>query len=151
VKNKPLSSFYEGDQAEWTKIGQRLQESIITHVRERKYFNASKPYSARYAKRKAANKAAPKGVPSASTSRAVDLTLSGKMLDDTRVSAKPHEAVLTWLGFNAEKLQHQADQGRDVLGDGDLIPPVMNELEKDLDKMYELRLRSLAGTTTVRV
>ena len=151
LKGKPLATFVEADPKAWFTLGAKLTESIRAWVRDRKYFARSSSYTPSYAKRKANRKAAPKGVPQASTSQQVDLTLTGKMLADIKVKGEPHQAVLTWLGFNAEKLQWQADQGRDIIGDGELIEPVDRELDKELDKIYEKRVRSMAGSLTLRV
>ncbi len=151
MKGKPLSTLVKADPKPWFTLGAKLAESIRTWVRDREYFARSSSYSPGYAKRKAARRAAPKGVPQASTSQQVDLTLTGKMLSDIKVKGEAHQAVLTWLGFNAEKLQWQANQGRDIISDGKLIPPVDRELDKELDKIYEKRLKALPGSLTLRI
>ena len=153
MKNKPLSSIVEANQKDWLWVAQRLAESIRYWIADRKYWR-NKPYSKKYAERKSLRKAARKGVPQASTSSVPDGTLTGKMLQGIRAKslANGHGALLQWLGANAQKIQWAEDQGRPITTSRKpLIDPVNKELDKDIDKMYERRVKDTGGTTRIKL
>lgn len=78
-----------------------------------------KIYAEDYPTRKGKRKAAPRGSSQASTeTNFVDLTLTGKMLDELKTTKfDKNSATIGLSGFNAEKARHNAKRGYDIFDD----------------------------------
>lgn len=141
--NKPLASIVAPEPKDWKSIMDAVKQDNELFLRDKKWYKGrSKPYSKGYAKRKGVGR------------NEIDLTLSGRMLDNPRATplANGHGGQLSWIGTDAAKLQWSADNGRPITTTKKpLIEPVEKRLEKNIDRMYEARVKSTGGTLRIKL
>ena len=78
-----------------------------------------------------------------------DGTLTGRMLNGVNVDAEPRAVELVWIGPEAGKVEGAETNKRPITTDRmPLIKPVDKELDKDIDALYDDRLKQVGGSQT---
>jgi hypothetical protein len=100
----------------WEDIGDNAANITRTSIRDGVLGGS---YSKSYAENKKARKAAPRGSSQSSTqTKFVDLTLTGKMLDELKTTKfDKNSATIGLSGHNAEKARHNAKRDSDIFDD----------------------------------
>ena len=164
---KPLKSVPTFTTAFWKKIGDEVSDRIQVHTKKgkdvrganfKKYkthdpFWFSKKiggktiriYAEDYPTRKARG-----GIKrQTSFSRKPDLTLTGDMLRNLQTrSANKEGAIIGWSGTNAQKVQWNADMGREITT---TAKPVTTKIENWIDKQVGARIdRNIKATNETK-
>ena len=152
MKTRNLADLVELEPHTWRDIAERMVESIRNTVQREHYFSG-KPYKPEYAEKKAQNRALTGGATQASTSTVPDLTLTGKMMGDLRViSADERQCIIGWFGTNAVKVESNARYGRAITTKKQpLLPPVLAEVLKDIDRAFGASVDSYRAATKVKI
>jgi len=134
----------------WKRIGDEVSDKIRVHTQKKKLDVDGKgfgSYSSKYAKAKRDGKFKRQS----SKSTKPDLTLTGDMMRNLQVrTATPNGVVIGWSGTDAEKVQWNARQGREILKDK---KPLASDIERyimrELDKQIEKNLKAVEDTKTI--
>ena len=149
---KKLQTIPDINPSWWKDLGDEIADRIRVHTQKGgKNINgtAFKAYKEKYRIRKSKGKFRRQS----STSTKPDLTLTGDMMRGLQVrGATPNGVTIGWSGTNAEKVQWNADMGREIttnkkpLADG-----IWRFAEKQLDKKVLKNLKAVESTKTIRI
>ena len=145
---KPLKSVPTFTTSFWKTLGDEVAERIRIHTTvggkdvDNKGF---KKYSTKYADAKAAGKFKRQS----SKSRKPNLTLTGDMMRNLQTrSANKEGAIIGWSGTNAQKVQWNADMGREITT---TAKPVTTKIENWIDKQVGARIdRNIKATNETK-
>ena len=131
-----MSKDIRPTKSQWIKLGEELSERIRQRTKEGKGSSGQfKKYSQQYEDRKVAGKIKGQSFYSGTP----DLQLSGDMLRDLQVRGANRESVkIGWTGSFAERVQHNADMGREITTKKDPI-------SKDLQNYATKQVRRMFG------
>ena len=131
-----MSKDIRPTKSQWIKLGEELSERIRKRTKEGKGATGNfKQYTSKYKSRKVAGKFKRQS----SNSGTPDLQLSGDMLRDLQVRGANRESVkIGWTGSFAERVQHNADMGREITTKKDPI-------SKDLQNYATKQVRRMFG------
>ena len=144
---KPLKTVPTFTASFWKRIGDEVSDRIQVHTKKGKDVrdaNFSK-YSQKYEDDKAAGKFRRQS----STSRKPDLTLTGDMLRNLQTrSANKEGVIIGWSGTDAQKVQWNADMGREITT---TAKPVTTKTENWIDKQVGIRIdRNIKATNETK-
>ena len=133
---KPLKSVPIFTASFWKRIGDEVSDRIQVHTKGGVdvYDKPFKKYSDAYEDAKAAGNFRGQS----SFSRKPDLTLTGDMLRNLQTrSANKEGVIIGWSGTNAQKVQWNADMGREITT---TVNPVTKKIERFIDKQVGARI-----------
>ena len=148
---KPLKSVPIFTASFWKRVGDEVSDRIQVHtkggmdVKDKPF----KKYSPQYADAKSDPKRRFKR--QTSFSRKPDLTLTGDMLRNLQTRTANKEGVIIgWSGTDTQKVQWNADMGRDITT---TARPVPSKIERYIDKQVGARIdrniKAVDETTTL--
>ena len=146
---KPLKSVPTFTTAFWKMIGDEVSDRIQVHtksgsdVKDKKF----KKYSPKYEDAKAAGKFRRQS----SRSKKPDLTLTGDMLRNLQTrSANKEGAIIGWSGTNAQKVQWNADMGREITTTANPVTKKIKVwIEKKVGTRIDRNIKAVDETTTL--
>ena len=148
---KKLQTIPDIDTSWWKDLGDEIADRIRVHTQDGK--NVKGTGFKQYSKEYRISKSKGKFRRQSSTSTKPDLTLTGDMMSGLQVrGATPNGVTIGWSGTNAEKVQWNADMGREIttnkkpLADG-----IWRFAEKRLDKKVLKNLKAVESTKTIRI
>ena len=140
---KPLNSnkIVDIPLKNWKDIGDFIGNEVRELVRDKKVLGGS--YSSDYRISKSSGTASPRGVPQASTSSKVDLTLTGKMLDDLkRDRVSKNQVTLSLLTINKKKMNSNMKKGWDMLDNNKVLKPIKSSINKRLESQINKNINN---------
>ena len=144
---KPLKTVPSFTASFWKRIGDEVSDRIQVHTKEGKDVRDDDfdGYSTKYKKAKAAGKFRRQS----STSSKPDLTLTGDMLRNLQTrSANKEGVIIGWSGTDAQKVQWNADMGREITT---TAKPVTTKTENWIDKQVGIRIdRNIKATNETK-
>jgi len=144
---KPLKSVPTFTASFWKEIGDEVSDRIQVHTKSGRDVRDKgfKKYSTKYADAKVAGKFKRQS----SRSKKPDLTLTGDMLRNLQTrSANKEGAIIGWSGTNAQKVQWNADMGREITTTS---KPVTTKTENWIDKQVGIRIdRNIKATNETK-
>jgi len=161
---KKLQTIPDINPSWWKDLGDEIADRIRVHTQKggkNVDGNKFKAYNTKYAhyksiggvKTRGKNKGKQRFPRQSSKSERPDLTLTGDMMGGLQVrGATPNGVTIGWSGTNAEKVQWNADMGREItttkkpLADG-----IWRFAEKKLDKKVLKNLKAVESTKTIRI
>ena len=146
---KPLKSVPTFTTSFWKKIGDEVSDRIQVHTKKGKDVGDKgfKKYSPKYEDAKAAGKFKRQS----SRSKKPDLTLTGDMLRNLQTrSANKEGAIIGWSGTNAQKVQWNADMGREITTTANPVTKKIKVwIEKKVGTRIDRNIKAVDETTTL--
>ena len=146
---KPLKTVPSFTASFWKRIGDEVSDRIQVHTKDGKDVRGAnfKKYSSQYADAKSSPERRFKR--QTSFSRKPDLTLTGDMLRNLQTrSANKEGVIIGWSGTDAQKVQWNADMGREITT---TAKPVTTKTENWIDKQVGIRIdRNIKATNETK-
>ena len=146
---KPLKTVPTFTASFWKRIGDEVSDRIQVHTKKGKDVRDAnfKEYSPQYEDAKSSPERRFKR--QTSFSRKPDLTLTGDMLRNLQTrSANKEGVIIGWSGTDAQKVQWNADMGREITTTS---KPVTTKTENWIDKQVGIRIdRNIKATNETK-
>ena len=131
IKKNQSSKILEIPLTTWNDVGDSVAGQVEIKVRQEKVLGrTSRKYSQKYAAKKATNFVSGQS----SNSQVVDLTLTGRMIDNLkRVRALKNGVELGMSNIHIKKMEANQDRGWDMLDDNLVLKPIAANVSRRLE------------------